>query len=228
MKKKTYDQFENTFFERIINQKRMEMFKLVSKKINISKISDLLDIGTTNDSKLSSSNFFCRMFDKISKHKSISDQKINNSRFIKCLRKSITSNFSKKEINNLKSDLVISSAVIEHVGNFNNQINKVRNMIKLSKKYIIITTPNRFFPVEVHTKLPLIHWLPKKIFRKILLFLHMDYFAKEKNLNLLSIIELKRILDNFSREISYKIYTIHFLGFVSNFLVICKVKKSLS
>jgi hypothetical protein len=94
-------------------------------------------------------------------------------------------------------------------------------MIKLSKKYIIITTPNRFFPVEVHTKLPLIHWLPKKIFRKILLFLHMDYFAYEKNLNLLSIIELKRILDNFSREISYKIYTIRFIGFVSNFLVIC-------
>jgi hypothetical protein len=56
----------------------------------------------------------------------------------------------------------------------------------------------------------------------------MDYFAYEKNLNLLSIIELKRILDNFSREISYKIYTIRFLGFVSNFLVICKVKKSLS
>ena len=228
MKKNTYVQFENSFFEKIINRKRMEMFMLVSRKINISKINDLLDIGTTNDSKLSSSNFFCRMFDKISKHKSISDQKINNSRFIKCLRKSITSNFSKKEINNLKSDLVISSAVIEHVGNINNQTNKVRNMIKLSKKYIIITTPNRFFPVEVHTKLPLIHWLPKKIFRKILFFLHMDYFAYEKNLNLLSIIELKRILDNFSREISYKIYTIHFLGFVSNFLVICKVKKSLS
>ena len=35
MKKNTYVQFENTFFERIINQKRMEMFKLVSKKINM-------------------------------------------------------------------------------------------------------------------------------------------------------------------------------------------------
>ena len=65
----------------------MEMFKLVSKKINISKIKDLLDIGTTNDSKLSSSNFFCRMFDKISKHKSISNQKINNNRFERCLKK---------------------------------------------------------------------------------------------------------------------------------------------
>ena len=225
MKKNTYVQFENTFFERIINQKRMEMFKLVRKKINISKINDLLDIGTTNDSKLSSSNFFCRMFDKIPKHKSISNQKINNSRFERCLKKSITSNFSKKEINILKSDLVVSSAVIEHVGNFKNQTNKVRNMIQLSKKYIIITTPNRFFPVEVHTKLPLIHWLPKKMFRKILLSLRMDYFACEKNLNLLDIIELKKILDTFSGEISYKIYNIRFLYFVSNFLVICKVKK---
>ena len=225
MKKNTYVQFENTFFERIINQKRMEMFKLVCKKINISKINDLLDIGTTNDSKLSSSNFFCRMFDKIPKHKSISNQKINNSRFERCLKKSITSNFSKKEINILKSDLVISSAVIEHVGNFKNQTNKVRNMIQLSKKYVIITTPNRFFPVEVHTKLPLIHWLPKKMFRKILLSLRMDYFACEKNLNLLDIIELKKILDTFSGEISYKIYNIRFLYFVSNFLVICKVKK---
>ena len=228
MKKNTYVQFENSFFEKIINRKRMEMFNLVCRKIDISKINDLLDIGTTNDAKLSSSNFFCRMFDKISKHKSISNQKITNSRFEKCLKKSITSNFSKKEINNLKSDLVISSAVIEHVGNFNNQTKKVRNMIQLSKKYVIITTPNRFFPVEVHTKLPLIHWLPKKIFRRILFFLHMDYFAYEKNLNLLNIIELKRILDTFSRKISYKIYTIRFLGFVSNFLVICTVKKSLS
>jgi hypothetical protein len=165
------------------------------------------------------------MFDKIPKHKSISNQKINNSRFERCLKKSITSNFSKKEINILKSDLVISSAVIEHVGNFKNQTNKVRNMIQLSKKYVIITTPNRFFPVEVHTKLPLIHWLPKKMFRKILLSLRMDYFACEKNLNLLDISELKKILDTFSREISYKIYNIRFLGFVSNFLVICKVKK---
>ena len=49
MKKNTYVQFENSFFEKIINRKRMEMFKLVSRKIDISKIDDLLDIGTTNE-----------------------------------------------------------------------------------------------------------------------------------------------------------------------------------
>ena len=28
------------------------------------------------------------------------------------------------------------------------------------KKFI--TTPNRFYPIEFHTKLPLIHWIQKK------------------------------------------------------------------
>lgn len=97
-------------------------------------------------------------------------------------------------------------------------------MISLSKKYIVITTPNRFFPIEVHTKLPFIHWLPKKIFRKILLLLGMSYFAEEKNLNLLDRSELNQILNSFSKEINYTIYNISFIGFVSNFLVICKVK----
>jgi len=118
MNRNTYVQFENSFFEKIINKKRMEMLKLIRKKINISKINDLLDIGTTNDDKLNSFNFFCKMFEDIPKHKSISNQKINNNRFKICIKKSITSAFTKKKIDNLKSDLVISSAVIEHVGNF--------------------------------------------------------------------------------------------------------------
>jgi len=226
MKKNTYVQFENSFFEKIINNKRIEMIVLMKKKINISKIKDFLDIGTTNDTALKSSNIFCHMLNDIAIHKSISDQKIKNKRFELCLNKSITSNFSKKQINTFKSDLVISSATIEHVGNLNNQLKKIKNMISLSNKYLVISTPNRFFPIEVHTKLPFVHWLPKKIFRKLLILFRMKYFSKEKNLNLLDKKELNHILDTFSRNMSYKIYNIYFLGFVSNFLVICKMKSS--
>jgi len=32
---------------------------------------------------------------------------------------------------------------------------------------VYFTTPNRHFPIEVHTRLPLFHWLPKKYFENI-------------------------------------------------------------
>ncbi len=227
MKKNLYIQYENNFFDKIINKKRVEMVKLLIKNLDISKIDDLLDIGTTEDSTADSSNIFCKMLDSIKIHKSISDQKITNKRFNSCLKKSITSEFDKQLIDKYKSDLVISSATIEHVGNFENQLIKVKNMISLSKKYIVLSTPNRFYPIEFHTKLPFIHWLPKKIFRKILLYLKMDYFADQNNLNLLNKKELIEILDSFSDKINYKIYNIRFLGFVSNFFVIAEIKNNL-
>ena len=226
MKKNLYIQYENNFFDKIINKKRIEMVNLLKKNIDISQINDLLDIGTTEDITAKSSNIFCKLLDDIKIHKSISNQKITNKRFNSSIEKSITSDFNEDLIKKFKSDLVISSATIEHVGDFQSQVSKVKNMISLSKKYIVISTPNRFYPIEFHTKLPFLHWLPENIFRKALLFLNMKYFADEKNLNLLSKGDLKKILNIFSDKIEYNIYNISFLGFISNFLVICKVKKN--
>jgi hypothetical protein len=28
---------------------------------------------------------------------------------------------------------------------------------------VFLTTPNRWFPIEVHTRLPLVHWLPDRL-----------------------------------------------------------------
>lgn len=48
-----------------------------------------------------------------------------------------------------------------------------------------MTTPNKRFPVELHTFLPLIHWLPDASCRAVLRRLGQDYFADVKYLNLL-------------------------------------------
>ena len=146
---------------------------------------DDLDIGTTNDLENESSNYLIKNLPNITLLKSISNQKIKNKLFLKSLNKSILSEFSFQEIEEYRSDLVISNATIEHVGKFANQVKMVENIIKLSKKRFIITTPNRYHPKEFHTKLPLIHWLPKKIHRKILLLTGFTYSSKEENLNLL-------------------------------------------
>jgi SAM-dependent methyltransferase len=56
-------------------------------------------------------------------------------------------------------DIVYSNAVIEHVGGEAEQRRFVAEALRVAPR-VFVTTPNRWFPVEVHTRLPLVHWLP--------------------------------------------------------------------
>src|SRR3954454_9873886 len=58
-------------------------------------------------------------------------------------------------------DLGFSNAVVEHVrGGKDEQRRFVHELCRVSHR-VFITTPNRFFPLEVHTLLPFAHWLPR-------------------------------------------------------------------
>jgi SAM-dependent methyltransferase len=59
-------------------------------------------------------------------------------------------------------DVVFSNAVIEHVGDREHQLQLVREALRVGRR-LFLTTPNRWFPVEVHTRLPLVHWLPDEL-----------------------------------------------------------------
>jgi hypothetical protein len=145
---------------------------------------------------------------------------VNSDFFHKSLNKSITEEFSENELYDFSSDLVVSNATIEHVGNTLNQKKMLENVIKLTKKIFVITTPNKFYPIELHTKIPLIHWFPKSIYRKILKILGLSFYANEENLNLLSVNELKKMLDNY--KIMYEIKFIKLFFFKSNIIIIGK------
>ena len=56
-------------------------------------------------------------------------------------------------------DVVFSNAVVEHVGGLEEQRRFVAEALRVARR-AFVTTPNRWFPVEVHTRLPLVHWLP--------------------------------------------------------------------
>ncbi len=56
-------------------------------------------------------------------------------------------------------DLVFSNAVIEHVGGEAEQRRFVREASRVGRHWII-TTPNRWFPVESHTNAVFRHWRP--------------------------------------------------------------------
>ena len=218
--KEIYIHNHNNFFDKIIQTKRSEIIKKINELIQIHKIENVTDVGTTNDFRFDSSNFIIRNIKKLNSYKSISDQKINkNNLFESCLKKSITEEFTQSEIDEFSSYLIISSATIEHVGSTQNQINMVSNLIKLSKKIFVFTTPNKYYPLEFHTKLPLVHWLPKKIHRKILNLLGLSFFAEEKNLNLLGENDIKKILKTVKFS-DFDIFTVKLIWIKSNFIVV--------
>ncbi len=59
-------------------------------------------------------------------------------------------------------DVVFSNAVIEHVGDRERQRRLVLEALRVGRR-VFLTTPNRRFPIEVHTRLPLVHWLPDAV-----------------------------------------------------------------
>lgn len=58
-------------------------------------------------------------------------------------------------------DIVHSNAVLEHVGGEERQRRFVAEALRVGRR-VFLTTPNRWFPVDVHTKLPFVHWLPEQ------------------------------------------------------------------
>ena len=62
---------------------------------------------------------------------------------------------------NAEFDLGFSNAVVEHVaGGREGQRQFVHELCRVAGR-VFVTTPNRRFPLEVHTLLPFVHWLPK-------------------------------------------------------------------
>jgi hypothetical protein len=208
------------FFDKIVFKKRLEIYNIINNIIKDLQIHDALDIGTTSDDKNASSNIVIKNIRNIDKFKCISDQIVNSDFFHKSLKKSITEEFSENELYDFSSDLVVSNATIEHVGNTLNQKKMLENVIKLTKKIFVITTPNKFYPIELHTKIPLIHWFPKTTYRMILKFLGLSFYANEENLNLLSANELKKMLNN--QKITYEMKFLKMMFLKSNIIIIGK------
>ena len=57
-------------------------------------------------------------------------------------------------------DLGFSNAVVEHVaGGREGQRRFVAELCRVANR-VFVTTPNRWFPLDPHTRLPFVHWLP--------------------------------------------------------------------
>src|SRR5690349_6613031 len=58
-------------------------------------------------------------------------------------------------------DIAFSNAVVEHVGDADEQRRFISELCRVAPR-VFLSTPNRWFPIESHTLLPFLHWLPRR------------------------------------------------------------------
>jgi SAM-dependent methyltransferase len=121
-------------------------------------------------------------------------------------------------------DVCWSNAVLEHVGDDDEQIQFLKE-IKRVAKVGFITTPNRYFPIEVHTHIPFLHYLPKKIFDK---YLHATGrgWAADEYMYLLSLNDLRRRLKA-AGITKYKIFKNRLFFFTMDFAVVFETESEI-
>jgi SAM-dependent methyltransferase len=118
-------------------------------------------------------------------------------------------------------DICWSNAVLEHVGTHRDrresQVRFLREIARVAAA-AFVTTPNRRFPVEVHTRTPLLHWLPKRWFDVYLRRRGQDWAAGDY-MDLLTHGELRALLSD-AGITEYRIIRNRLLGVTLDFAVI--------
>jgi len=168
---------KESIFDKAAYNTRVKIYKILSENIELEKLDLIIDVGVTADKTQISSNFFENLFPMSEKITAFSNQDAKwMENEYKGLR-FVQGTALEMPFDNNTFELVFSSAVIEHVGSYLNQSKFISECFRIAKKFVFITTPNRYYPVELHTAIPLIHWLPKNIHRKILKIIGKDFFA---------------------------------------------------
>lgn len=86
-------------------------------------------------------------------------------------------------------DIAFSNAVLEHVGGPEEQRRFVHELCRVAPK-VFVSTPNRRFPLEVHTLVPFLHWLPRRARDRAFAALRRDAWKGVELLNRRELLEL--------------------------------------
>jgi len=210
-----------SFSVRIAACVRRRMFDVFLQTFTPEETDTALDIGATSDQSYESSNYFEALYpfkDRLTAcgldDASFLEWQYPGLRFV-------SADVIALPFADASFDLVHSSAVIEHVGSRTRQRQMLAEVLRVARRGVYLTTPNRWFPVEFHTQLPLLHWLPAALYRPLFRLLGYGFFAQESNLNLLSPRTLSRLAIGFPGW-RFEIRKQRLLGLTSNVLLIAR------
>jgi len=204
---------------RLAGYQRRRMFDRFLAVCTITPTDTLIDVGATSDRAYDHSNYLEAWYPH--KHQ-ITAVGVDDASFLEQSYPGVV--FRRADGRALPFpdgafDFAHSSAVIEHAGSRSDQVMLLRELWRVCRKGIFVTTPNRWFPMEFHSVMPLVHWLPGRAFRAVLRALGHDALARESNLNLMS----RRDLLDAARSAgirSARVEGARLVGWVSNLLLI--------
>jgi Methyltransferase domain len=208
---------------RIAAHARRRMYQRFIRNSAIQPDETLLDVGVTSDQSYEASNYLEAWYPIKDKITAVG---LDDAAFLESLYPGLTyrrANGTDLPFADGSFDVAHSSAVLEHVGSEANQRRFIEELARVTRRAVFITTPNRWFPVEFHTVLPLVHWLPKRAFRKLLRNTRYDFFSREENLNLLDRQGLVRLCDRLT-EWEVAVEGQRLLGVPSNLIVTLRRK----
>jgi len=204
---------------RVATWQRRRMYARFLSVTGVTDDDSVLDVGVTSDRSYVSSNYLEAWFPRKDR---ITAAGIDDASFLEHLHpgvRFVRASGLALPFADQSFDIVHSSAVLEHVGGAPNRRRYVRECARVARKAVFLTTPNRWFPVEFHTVLPLVHWLPRPMFRALMRRTGHAFFAEESNLDLLS----RRDLADCAAGIEgfeFQISSVALLGWPSNLLLV--------
>ena len=209
---------------RLAGFQRQRMYDRFLKETGIAAEDTLLDVGVTSDQTYASSNYIEAWYPHKAK---ITAAGIEDASFLRQLYPGLT--FVRADglalpFSDGSYDIVHSSAVLEHVGDFERQARFIAECARVARKSIFLTTPNRWFPIEFHTVLPLVHWLPKPTFRNLMRRTGRAFFAEESNLNLMTAKELRAAATMAlnGRDFHFTVQSVALAAWPSNLLLVVR------
>jgi ubiquinone/menaquinone biosynthesis C-methylase UbiE len=177
------------FARRISTIARRRVHELFMQKLQPKPKDLILDIGTSDDTGIEAN-----MLEQLYPHRevltcaSLSDGKLILAAYPGVRHVRIAAG-EPLPFDDNAFDIVYCNAVLEHAGSRMHQNKFIAEMCRVAPRRFL-AVPNSSFPIETHTCLPLIHYLPKTWFRWLLRKTRYDFWSHEENLNYISAPEL--------------------------------------
>ncbi len=194
---------------------RRKMFELFMAELKPDAQTTVLDLGVSEEVNRFDSNYFERLYPYKNKlvcagveDASAIETVFPGTKFVRIQA------HQPLPFSNQQFDIVFSNAVIEHAGSRADQQFFANECLRVAKHFFI-TTPNRWFPIEMHTGVPLLHFLPHRTYSAIFKKIGFEHWAQEENLNLLDRASLRAF---FPPEKKMTVSSVRCLGVRSNLI----------